>query len=125
MALTCAAYAAGARGSFAAPQFDVIRQDHSVYFQGMMPTGYRGPGLYRSATEPSLSGTVSVGTDVGTGQQAAYSIFRSQINGASTLTVNADGSGTFLFDSWGSDEVRGNTGSAATVSGRVSWTCRQ
>lgn len=120
-ATTCAAYAAGVDGAFAAPQFDVVNDDHSLYFSGMVASGYAGPGVYHSDTTPSLGGTISVG--VGIAQQPAYSILRSRVGGTSTLTVNPDGSGRFVFSEWGSDEVRGNTGSAGSISGTVSWTC--
>lgn len=121
--MTCAAYAAGTDGGFLAPQFDVTNDDHSLYFSGMVTSGYTGPGVYRTDTTPTLSGTISVGVGVGGGQLPAYTILRSQINGSSTLTVHADGSGIFGFSAWGSTEVRGNTGSAASISGSVTWTC--
>jgi hypothetical protein len=123
-AVGCMQYAAGEQGSFVVPVFDVTSGDHSIYLAGMMSSGYHGPGAYDSSTEPSLGGTISVGVGVDVGQQPAYSIFRSHINGTSTLTVHDDGSGTFLFSEWGSDEVRGDTGSAAGISGSVTWTCR-
>jgi hypothetical protein len=122
-ALGCAQYAAGAQGSFVAPEFDVTTSDHSVYLVGMIADGYHGPGVYHSSTDPSLGGTIAVGVGVDSGQQPTYSIFRSHINGTSALTVHDDGSGTFLFSEWGSDEVRGDTGSAASISGTVTWTC--
>jgi hypothetical protein len=121
--LGCLQYAAGMQGSFVAPVFDVTGGDHTIYLVGMMSSGYRGPGAYDSSTEPSLGGTIVVGTGVDPGQEAAYSVFRSHINGTSTLTVHDDGSGTFVFSEWGSDEVRGTTGSAAGISGTVTWTC--
>ena len=121
---TCTQYAAGSDGSFLAPQFDITSNGHSLYFQGMVASGYSGPGTYSSDTTSTLTGTVSVGANVGPGQQPTYSIFRSQIGGQSSITVHDDGSGTFTFSDWGSDEVRGNTGSAASISGAVTWTCR-
>jgi hypothetical protein len=111
-------------GGFVAPEFDVTSDDHGIYFLGMMSDGYHGPGVYQSSTEPSLSGTIAAAVGVGGGQQPAYSIFRSHIKGASMLTVHDDGSGTFLFSGWGGDEVRGSTGSAASISGTVTWQCR-
>jgi hypothetical protein len=120
---TCTAYAGGSNGGFIAPQFNVNRSNTTVYFQGMVSQGYGGPGAYDSATNKSLHGTVGVGLNTGPGQAATYSIFRSQIGGSSQVTVHADGSGTFTFSEWGSDEVRGNTGSASAISGTVTWTC--
>jgi hypothetical protein len=120
---TCGQYAAGEDGTFLAPQFDVPSGDHSLYFSGMMTAGYGGQGVYRSDAQPTLEGTISVAVGIGAGQQAAFSIFRSRIGGTSTMTVHADGSGVFDFENWGSDEVRGNTGSAANVTGAVAWTC--
>ncbi|MBV8528262.1 MAG: hypothetical protein JOZ75_08115, partial [Candidatus Dormibacteraeota bacterium] len=78
---------------------------------------------YQSAGNGTLTGTISVGVGVGGAQQTTYSIFRSMIGGSSSMTVRADGSGSFTFTEWGSDEVRGDTGSAASISGTVTWTC--
>ena len=122
-ALSCAAYAASPGGAFFPPEFDVVAADHSLYFSASA-AGYHGPGDYTSAGSGALSGTISVGVGVGGAQQTTYSIFRSAIGGSSTLTVRPDGSGVFTFSDWGSDEVRGDTGSAASISGVVSWTCR-
>jgi hypothetical protein len=122
-ALSCASWAAGASGGFAAPQFDVKSGDHSIYFDALVTSGYHGPGTYTSATDPTLAGTVVIGVGIAPGQQGAFSIFRSRIHGASTMTVHSDGSGAFQISEWGSDEVRGNTGSAGAVSGTVTWTC--
>jgi hypothetical protein len=121
--LTCASWASGAGGAFAVPQFDVTSGDHSIYFDALLTSGYHGPGTYTSATDPALAGTVVVGVGIAPGQQGAFSIFRSRIHGASALTVHPDGSGTFQISEWGSDEVRGDTGSAGAVSGTVTWTC--
>ena len=121
--LTCAQFAAGEGGSFAPPTFDVLSGNYKFYFEAVMASGYHGPGAYQSADEPSLTGTIAVDVGVAGGQQGAVSIFRSHINGSSTLTVHGDGSGTFDYSEWGSDEVRGNTGSAASVSGTVRWSC--
>lgn len=121
-ATTCAAYAASAGGVFFAPEFDVTSADHSLFFSATA-TSYTGPGDYSSAGNGTITGTISVGVGVGTGQQTAYSIFRSQINGSSTMSVRPDGSGSFTFSEWGSDEVRGNSGSAANISGTLTWTC--
>ena len=121
-ASSCAAYAASPSGVFFPPEFDVVAADHSLYFSASA-SGYHGPGDYSSAGSGPLTGTISVGVGVGGAQQTAYSIFRSAIGGSSSLSVHADGSGTFTFSEWGSDEVRGNTGSAASISGTVSWTC--
>lgn len=120
---TCATYAAGSDGTFVAPQFDVENDNHSLYFSGMVASGYVGPGVYHSDTTPSLGGTISVGVGAAAGQQPAFTILRSRVSGSSTLTVNPGGSGSFEFSEWGSDEVRGNTGSAASISGTVTWTC--
>ncbi len=119
----CAEYAAGTAGGFVAPVLDVTSDDHGIYFQGTVTKGYRGPGVYQSSPEASLGGTISIAVGVAEGQQPAYSIFRSSINGTSTLTVHPDGSGAFDFSEWGSDEVRGAAGSAASISGSVTWTC--
>jgi hypothetical protein len=121
--LGCTAYAAGQAGMFAAPQFEEKIDDHSVYFRGFMTAGYSGPATYKSDTAATLGGTIVVGMGMASGQLPAYTIFRSNIGGSSTLTVKADGSGRFDFSEWGSTEVRGNTGSAASISGTVSWTC--
>jgi hypothetical protein len=120
--VACADYAAGVHNGFVAPVFDVKSDDHGIYFVGTS-TAYHGPGVYNSQTDRSLGGTIAVAVGVAAGQQPAYSIFRSHINGSSTLTVHANGSGTFTFSQWGSDEVRGDTGTAATISGKVTWTC--
>jgi hypothetical protein len=122
-ASTCAAYAASSDGAFFPPQFDVVSQGHSLYFDAMA-SGYHGPDDYASAGNGAITGTISVGVNVGAGQPAAYSIFRSIIGGSSDLSVHPDGSGTFTFSEWGSDEVRGDTGSAASISGTVTWTCQ-
>ena len=119
---SCAAYAASSSGIFFPPEFDVVVADHSLYFSATA-AGYHGPGDYTSAGNGALTGTISVGVGVGGAQQATYSIFRSAIGGSSSMTVRPDGSGTFSFSEWGSDEVRGDTGSAASISGTVSWTC--
>lgn len=120
--LTCAAYAAAPGGVFVPPQFDVTSAGHSVYFAATVG-GYHGPGDYQSAGSGSLGGTIAVGVNVGAGEQPAYSIFRSAIGGSSAVTVRPDGSGSYTFSEWGSDEVRGNTGSAASISGEVTWNC--
>lgn len=119
---SCAAYAASPGGVFFPPEFDVIAANHSLYFSATA-AGYHGPGDYASAGNGALTGTISVGVGVRGAQQPAYSIFRSMIGGSSSMTVRPDGSGTFIFSEWGSDEVRGDTGSAASISGTVSWTC--
>ena len=119
---SCVAYAASPSGVFFPPEFDVVAADHSLYFSATA-AAYRGPGDYTSAGNGALTGTISVGVGVGGAQQTTYSIFRSMIGGSSSLTVHADGSGSFTFTEWGSDEVRGDTGSAASISGIVSWTC--
>ena len=119
-ASSCATYAASPSGVFFPPEFGVVAADHSLYFSATA-AGYHGPGDYSSAGNGALTGTISVG--VGGAQQTAYSIFRSAIGGSSSMTVRPDGSGTFTFSGWGSDEVRGNTGSAASISGTVSWSC--
>ena len=121
-ALSCAAYAASSGGVFFPPEFDVVAADHSLYFSAMA-AGYHGPGDYASAGNGPLTGTISVGVGVGGAQQTTFSIFRSMIGGSSSMTVRPDGSGSFTFTEWGSDEVRGDTGSAASISGTVSWTC--
>lgn len=121
-ASSCAAYAASPGGVFFPPEFDVVAEDHSLYFSASA-AGYHGPGDYASAGTGTMTGTISVGVGVGGAQQPAYSIFRSMIGGSSSMTVRTDGSGTFTFSEWGSDEVRGNTGSAASISGTVTWTC--
>lgn len=120
-ASSCAAYAASS-GVFFPPEFDVVSADHSLYFSATVAS-YHGPGTYESAGNGTLTGTISVGVGIGGAQQTAYTIFRSMIGGSSSLTMRADGSGTFTFSEWGSDEVRGNTGSAASISGTVTWTC--
>ena len=122
---SCAAYAASPSGVFFPPELEVVAADESLYFSATT-AGYHGPGDYASAGNGALTGTISVGVGVGAGgaQQTTYSIFRSGIGGSSSMTVRPDGSGTFEFSEWGSDEVRGNTGSAASISGTVSWTCR-
>ena len=119
----CARIAQGASGGFTPPIFDVTTNDHSVYFDATMPSGYTGPDTYDSSSEPSLTGTVAVAVGTDPGQQPATSIYRSRVGGHSTLTVRPDGSGVFQFSEWGSDEVRGDTGSAAIVSGTVTWSC--
>lgn len=119
---SCAAYAASPGGVFFPPEFDVVSANHSLYFSATAQA-YHGPDTYESPGNGTLSGTISVGVGVGGAQQTAYSIFRSMIGGSSSLTVRPDGSGTFTFSEWGSDEVRGNTGSAASLSGTVTWTC--
>ena len=123
-ASSCAAYAASPSGVFFPPELEVVAADESLYFSATA-SAYHGPGDYTSAGNGALTGTISVGVGVGAGgaQQTTYSIFRSAIGGTSSMTVRADGSGTFTFSEWGSDEVRGDTGSAASVSGTVSWTC--
>ncbi|MBV9100350.1 MAG: hypothetical protein JOZ46_12455 [Candidatus Dormibacteraeota bacterium] len=120
---TCAQFAQGTAGSFTAPVFDVKVSDHSVYFDAVVSSGYQGPGTYSSATQPSITGTVAIAVGTDAGQQPTTSIYRSRINGQSLMLVRPDGSGMFQFTTWGSDEVRGDTGSAAYVSGTVSWTC--
>jgi hypothetical protein len=120
--MSCATYAAGSNAMFAPPQFDITSGGHSFYIQAIA-SGYHGAGDYSSPGSGPLSGTIAVGANVGSGQQPAYSIFRSAIGGSSTLSVRPDGSGTFTFSEWGSDEVRGNTGSAAAISGALTWTC--
>ncbi|HYL71243.1 MAG TPA: hypothetical protein VEY89_08080 [Candidatus Dormibacteraeota bacterium] len=120
---TCASYAQGTSGGFTPPVFDVTTNDHSIYFGATMPSGYAGPGTYDSSSVPSLTGTVAVAVGTDPGQQPATSIYRSRISGHSTLMVRPDGSGVFQFSEWGSDEVRGDTGSAAIVSGTVTWSC--
>lgn len=120
--LTCAAYATAASSVFVPPQFDVIAGGHSMYFAATA-TGFHGPGDYQSAGSGAITGTISVGVNVEAGEQPTYSIFRSSIGGSSAMTVRPNGSGTFSFAEWGSDEVRGNTGSAASISGELSWTC--
>lgn len=119
---SCAAYAASPSDVFFPPEFDVVAENHSLSFSATA-AGYRGPGDYSSADNGALTGTISVGVGVGGAQQTTYSIFRSSIGGSSSMTVRPDGSGTFTFSEWGSDEVRGNTGSAASISGTVDWTC--
>ena len=121
-ASTCSAYAASPGGVFFPPEFDVVAADHSFYFSATA-AAYAGPGEYRSAGNGSLTGTISLGVGVGGAQQTTYTIFRSAIGGSSSMTVRPDGSGTFMFTDWGSDEVRGNTGSAASISGTIAWTC--
>lgn len=121
-ASSCAAYAASPTGVFFPPEFDVTAADHSLYFSATV-ADYHGPGDYSSAGDGALTGTISVGVGVGGAQQTTYSIFRSTIGGSSSMTVRADGSGSFTFSEWGSDEVRGDTGSAASISGTVGWTC--
>lgn len=100
----------------------VAVRGHSLYFSATV-AGYHGPGEYAGAGSGALTGTISVGVGAGGAQQPTYSIFRSVIGGSSSMTVRPDGSGTFTFSEWGSDEVRGVTGSAASISGTVSWTC--
>lgn len=119
---TCGMYAAAASGVFVPPQFDITSAGHSMYFAATA-TGYHGPGDYQSAGTGSLTGTISIGVNVEAGEQPTYSIFRSSIGGSSAMTVRPNGSGTFTFAEWGSDEVRGDTGSAASISGEVSWSC--
>lgn len=121
-ASTCAAYAGSPSGVFFPPEFDVVAADHSFYFAATA-AAYHGPGGYQSPGNGSLTGTISVGAGVGGAQQTTYTIFRSTIGGSSSMTVRSDGSGTFTFADWGSDEVRGTTGSAASISGTVTWTC--
>lgn len=118
---SCAAYTASS-GVFFPPEFDVVSADHSLYFSAAAAS-YHGPGTYESAGDGTLTGTISLGVGIGGAQQTTYTIFRSAIGGSSSLTTRADGSGTFTFSEWGSDEVRGNTGSAASISGTVTWTC--
>ena len=121
-ASSCVAYAESSGAAFFPPEFDIVAADHSLYFSATA-AAYHGPGVYQSGGAGSLTGTISVGVGVGGAQQTAYTIFRSAIGGTASMIVRPDGSGTFTFSEWGSDEVRGTTGSAASISGTVSWTC--
>lgn len=122
---TCAAYAAGFNGGFAPPVFDVPigTTGYGVYFTAQMAKGYHGPGTYRSTVDKSLRGTMAIDVGEQNGQPGAVSIYQSRIGGSSVMSVRGDGSGTLEYDEWGSDESRGDTGSAAAVSGTVRWTC--
>jgi len=123
MTMSCMQYASGMNDSFVPPQIEINVMDHSLYVAAQVASGYNGPGSYSSASNPTLGGTVSVETDTGFGESGAFSFYRSRIGGASTVTVNPDGSGTFDFSEWGSDEVRGNTGSATSISGALTGRC--
>jgi hypothetical protein len=84
-----------------------------VYVKATVANGYHGPGTYSIETTPPLEGTLAYGVGFGTGQNGAYTIFRSNIqrtHTATTLTVQPDGSGSLVISNWESVEVRGETG---------------
>jgi hypothetical protein len=125
---TCANYADGLTQnptSFSAPELQTAGGSN-VYMKATIASDYHGPGTYSSETTPLFDGTLVYGIGFATGQNGAATVFRSSIHGihgATTLTVRPDGSGSLEFSDWQSDEVRGDTGPAATVDGTVTWTC--
>jgi hypothetical protein len=117
---TCADYAQGFAQnptSFAVLALQTNGTPNTLYLTTTIASGYHGPGTYTSQSTPMLRGQVAVGVGaLGDLNGAGYiDTFRSGFPGTTTLTVEADGSGTLAFSSWGSD--------GTILSGSVSWLC--
>lgn len=124
---SCTAYAQGfpedsqhgGGVGFDPPAARAAGADSSAYVSVSLPTGYRGPGTYSSATLSALSGVATVA--VQTGEGSAYYTFNSR-GGAITLTVAPNGSGGVSFSSWLDSETRGGNGTGA-ITGTFNWKC--
>lgn len=121
---TCADYANGfmstAGRGFVAPMLQT-QGDHNIYVGVTIDGGYKGPGTYTSADTPLLDGSAVEG--IGT-TSAVYTVFHANDQGAITLTVKPDGSGSLTIQHWDSDEVRQTAGeSQVSINGIVTWSC--
>ena len=119
---TCAGYAdgLGVPGAFVVPEIHTTG-DTSLYFRIVMRTGYAGPGSYSTQADPGLAGEIVV--SINQAMSPVFSVYKSTRGGTGTLTVHPDGSGSFTFSTWGSDESRG-TNIAGDLDGTIVWTCR-
>jgi hypothetical protein len=113
---------ASAGVGFAAPMLQTTGY-HSIYVSVTMARGYKGPGVYDSVQTPSLAGIAVEG--IGSPGVAWYTVFHANDQGATTLIVHPDGSGSVRIVHWDSDEVRQAPGvSQVAIDGIVTWTCR-
>lgn len=117
---SCVDYAKGFSHAtaFAAPEIHTTG-DPNVYFQATL-TGYKGPGTYSGRFVPGLNGAAAVTFG---SPSAAVQVYNPRRGGTTTLTVAADGSGSFTFSRWTTTEVRGGN-IAGYLDGSVEWVCR-
>ena len=130
---TCADYAegfdedaqdGGGKG-FDAPEVHSVEVNHeSMYVSVSLAGGYAGPGTYDSRRTSSLAGYASQDVDNASG--IVTTPFESRVHGLTTLTVNADGSGSLGLTNWGSTEVHGATGAGGvSINASITWVCQQ
>jgi hypothetical protein len=130
---TCAEYArgfdrpaqdGGGKG-FDAPEVHSAKVNRqTMYVSVSMATGYAGPGTYDSRRNSSLTGYAAQDVDNASG--VATTSFTPRIHGFTTLTVNADGSGSLVLTDWGSTEVHGAVGAGGvSINASVTWVCQQ
>lgn len=121
---TCADYANGFTSSegkgFVVPMLQTYGY-HNIFVGVTIAGGYNGPAAYTSADTPLLTGSAVEG--IGT-TSAVYTVFHAKDQGAITVTVNPDGSGSLTITHWDSDEVRQTAGeSQVNINGIVNWSC--